>query len=144
MTCEQVLLAIDAYLDEEVTPLEALTVEDHLRECDACRRVVETQASLHALLAADALQDEPPARLRPRIISLITAEASRPGSSLTMRGAPGAGSRTDFAGRWWFRPWRGRERGSSGSGCPPWHNAALATSSTAARDVTRRSSLSHA
>ena len=68
MTCGEVRGAIDAYLDDELGVLEALRVQSHVRRCDACRNVLDAEATLHALLAADALQDDVPERLRERIV----------------------------------------------------------------------------
>jgi predicted anti-sigma-YlaC factor YlaD len=67
MRCEEVRAAIGAYLDEELSVLEILRVDEHLEHCDVCRQVRDSEADLHALLAADAVLDAPPARLRERV-----------------------------------------------------------------------------
>jgi mycothiol system anti-sigma-R factor len=67
MTCQEALASLDPYLDEELSMLEILRVEHHLEQCDACRQVRDSEANLHALLAADAVCDAPPAGLRERI-----------------------------------------------------------------------------
>ena len=77
MTCRDLLLAIDAYLDEELGAREARAVQQHVEHCAACRRAVESEATLHALLAADAVRDAPPARLRHRILSQVGADEPR-------------------------------------------------------------------
>jgi mycothiol system anti-sigma-R factor len=77
MTCREVLLAIDAYLDEELGVLETRGVQEHLDHCEACRRVVESEATLHALLAADAVRDAPPGGLRNRILEQARAGEPR-------------------------------------------------------------------
>ena len=77
MTCREVLLAIDAYLDEELGVLETRAVQEHVEHCRACRRVVDSEATLHALLAADAVRDAPSARLRNRILGQVGAGEAR-------------------------------------------------------------------
>jgi anti-sigma factor RsiW len=67
MTCAEARAAIDAYLDDELGVLEVLRVQTHARRCDGCRQVMDSEATLHALLAADVLHDEAPERLRERI-----------------------------------------------------------------------------
>ena len=71
MRCEEVRAAIGAYLDEELSVLEILRVDEHLEHCEACRQVRNSEADLHALLAADAVLDAPPARLRENILASV-------------------------------------------------------------------------
>jgi anti-sigma factor RsiW len=82
MTCVEARGAIDAYLDDELGVLEALRVQGHLLRCAGCRQVVDSEATLHALLAADILHDEPPERLRERIRqqceTFVSAESPAP------------------------------------------------------------------
>jgi anti-sigma factor RsiW len=82
MTCAEARGAIDAYLDDELGVLEALRVQGHLRRCAGCRQVMDSEATLHALLEADVLHDEPPERLRQRIrqqcAALVSAEPRVP------------------------------------------------------------------
>lgn len=96
MTCREVLLAIDAYLDEELGVLETRGVQEHLEHCETCRRAVESEGILHALLAADAVCDAPPARLRNRILGQVGAGRPR----RRFRGAwrPGPALRLILAG----------------------------------------------
>jgi anti-sigma factor RsiW len=75
MTCRHVQRALEAYLDEELTVLEALAIDDHLGECARCRQAMEAAATLHCLFAADVMQDEPPPGLRSRILGRVHAEA---------------------------------------------------------------------
>lgn len=77
MTCQEVRSALDLYLDDELTALEASRVQEHLDRCDGCRKTMETEASLHALLTADAVRDEAPARLRGRILKLVAKESPK-------------------------------------------------------------------
>jgi anti-sigma factor RsiW len=85
MTCQEVWRAIDPYLDDELTVLEVLRVQGHLLGCRACRRVLNSESHLHALLAADALQDEPPAALRERIRQQVLTASPGPRESRVTR-----------------------------------------------------------
>ncbi len=71
MTCPDTLGALDAYLDNELSVMDILRVQGHLLRCDRCRAVAESEGVLHSLLAADAVQDEPSAQLRERILQQI-------------------------------------------------------------------------
>ena len=75
MTCHDTLTALDAYLDDELTVLEALRVQQHLTRCVSCRRAAETEGALHGLLAAEAMHEAPPAALEERILREVRAEA---------------------------------------------------------------------
>ncbi len=76
MTCRGFAAALDPYLDDELSVLEVLRVQAHLRSCDRCRARMESEATLHALLAADAIQDQPPPALRDRILQSVSTVAS--------------------------------------------------------------------
>jgi anti-sigma factor RsiW len=64
-------------------------VQEHVEHCEACRRAVESEATLHALLAADAVRDAPPAGLRNRILGQVGAGAPRRRSWGAWRPSPG-------------------------------------------------------
>jgi anti-sigma factor RsiW len=80
MTCPELLQAIDPYLDDELSVLEVLRVQAHLLRCDPCRTAMGSEARLHALLEADALQDQPSPALRDQILQRL-ATVSPPRSS---------------------------------------------------------------
>jgi mycothiol system anti-sigma-R factor len=82
MTCQEVRSALNLYLDDELTALEASRVQEHLDLCGGCRETMETEASLHGLLAADAVGDEAPARLRERILEQVAKESPKRGAWL--------------------------------------------------------------
>jgi mycothiol system anti-sigma-R factor len=71
MACDEFLAAIDAYLDEELSIVDILRMHGHLLSCECCYRVMESEATLHSLLAEDAASDQPPGSLRERIIQRI-------------------------------------------------------------------------
>ena len=77
MRCHEVRLAADAYLDAELGVIDTRAVQEHLEGCEACRATIESEATLHALLAADALREAPPARLRERILAHVGASMPR-------------------------------------------------------------------
>ncbi len=87
MTCQGLVRAIDPYLDDELSVLEVLRVQGHLLFCDPCRTVLESEAQLHALLAADAVQDQPSPALRERIlwrVSGMVSPSARPRGRLAL------------------------------------------------------------
>ena len=81
MRCPDVRRTLDAYLDEELTPLEVSRVQGHLDDCEECRAAVACDASLHEALTADALTDAPPDALRQRILDRVRLEAGVTGAT---------------------------------------------------------------
>ena len=75
MICDEFLGAIDPYLDGELSVIDVLRMHRHLRQCERCRRVMTSEAALHALLSAEAAQDEPGASLREQVLQRVRAEA---------------------------------------------------------------------
>jgi mycothiol system anti-sigma-R factor len=80
VTCHDALTAMDAYLDDELTVLEALRVQQHLGRCASCRQAAESEAALHSLVAAEAMQEAPPTTLQERILQSIRAETGAQGT----------------------------------------------------------------
>lgn len=76
MTCDDVRPIVQIYLDNEVGALDARRVEEHLRDCDACRAEVEyfhrQDALLREAIAADPAPDAD--MLRQRIRRHIAAQ----------------------------------------------------------------------
>jgi anti-sigma factor RsiW len=79
MTCQECAHALDPYLDDELSVLEVLRVHGHVLFCDHCRTTLESESQLHALLAADAVQDQALPVLRQRILEHISAASPAPG-----------------------------------------------------------------
>lgn len=73
MTCQELLRAIDAYLDGELSVMETLRMQGHLIFCEPCRKLVESEALLHSLVSTDAIRDQAPAQLRERILQRVAA-----------------------------------------------------------------------
>ena len=75
MICHDFLRAIDAYLDDELSVMQALQMNGHLRFCEPCRKVMESESKLHALLSDAETRDEPaPSSLRERILQKVISE----------------------------------------------------------------------
>jgi anti-sigma factor RsiW len=87
-------LTLSCFVDDALEPAEQARVEEHLRHCDQCRRVV---ADLREIGRAAGGLDQmaPPAHLWPRIRAAIERESA--GTSKTAQAA--AGSRP-MTGRW--------------------------------------------
>jgi len=98
MTCQEFAAALDPYLDDELPVMEVLRVQGHLHSCDHCRTMMGVEAALHSLLAADAIQDQPPPALRDRIVQRISAAgASLSASARRRRVVPAAALRAPIA-----------------------------------------------
>lgn len=52
MMCEAARMLLDAYLDNQLSPLQRGKVDEHLRECRACARIVDENRGYHACLEA--------------------------------------------------------------------------------------------
>ncbi len=86
MTCPELLRAIDPYLDDELSVLEVLRVQAHLLRCDPCRAAMDSEARLHSLLEADAMQDQPSPALREQILQRLATVPPGPSSPERRRG----------------------------------------------------------
>jgi mycothiol system anti-sigma-R factor len=91
MTCNELVRAIDAYLDDELSVMDILRLHGHLLSCGHCHRVMGSEAALHSLLAEEAARDRPPGALRERIIQRVAAEEQigRSGTGWEARPRPG-------------------------------------------------------
>ena len=84
MTCQELAVHIDAFLDDELFVMENLRVQAHLVFCQECRKIVESEAKLRNLIEADAVAERAPAQLRERILRSI-GERPSPGRSRALR-----------------------------------------------------------
>lgn len=75
MECKAALEAMDAYLDGELPPAEAHTVEAHIAGCAACRAAYDGARRLSATIRAGAARHTAPDALARRIGAAV---ASRP------------------------------------------------------------------
>ncbi len=87
MTCQELMLVIDAFVDDELSVMENLRVQAHLVFCHACRGTVESEVRLRGLIEADARAEVTPPHLRDRILRLADEQAP-PGPSPGGRRAP--------------------------------------------------------
>jgi len=76
MKCGEFLRAIHLCLDDELSIMRRLQMRRHVTWCKPCRRIMDSEAGLTSLLAADALEDSAPAGLRARILEQISEEGS--------------------------------------------------------------------
>src|SRR5437667_10069299 len=74
MICDEYLSAIDPYLDVELPVIDAVRMHRHLVGCERCRRVMNSEAALHARLSAEETQDQPGPSLRDQILQRVSAE----------------------------------------------------------------------
>jgi anti-sigma factor RsiW len=71
MNCEEATKLMDAYLDGELDPITSQTIEQHLRECDACDQAYKTHGSLIRAIGNATPYYKAPAELRERIQSSL-------------------------------------------------------------------------
>ncbi len=74
MTCDEFLSAIDPYLDSELSVFDVVRMHRHLVGCERCRRVMNSEVAMHALLSAEETQDQPGPSLRDQILQRVSAE----------------------------------------------------------------------
>ncbi len=72
--CEQTRQWLDAYLDNELDPVNTLKIEQHLLACAACLQAYEEQRALGQVTRA-VPRYPAPAGLRERILSALRAES---------------------------------------------------------------------
>lgn len=83
---------LPAYVDQELSVVDALAVERHLETCLACRREIEEQRSASTRTRAGASYFDTPPALRSRILAELPAKRS-PRASLAIPGS------------WWQQSW---------------------------------------
>jgi len=74
MICDEFLSAIDPYLDSELSVFDVVRMHRHLVGCERCRRVMNSEVALHALLSAEGAQDQPAASLREQVLQQVSTE----------------------------------------------------------------------
>ena len=74
MICDEYLSAIDPYLDSELSVFDVVRMHRHLVGCERCRRVMNSEVAMHALLSAEETQDQPGPSLRDQILQRVSAE----------------------------------------------------------------------
>src|SRR5215831_5067806 len=78
MNCPDVRNLVHASLDGELDLVRQMEIDDHLRQCDACQTIYESQRALRSTLKADGLYFAAPADLERRIRAVVrTAAAPR-------------------------------------------------------------------
>lgn len=78
MLCETCQTALDARLDGELPPEEALEIDRHLATCPACARQFATLAETHRLISENTMRYAAPDVLKARIRSAVARAASTP------------------------------------------------------------------
>jgi len=94
MTCDQVRQLLSAYLDRELDLRTSLTVDEHLRGCEACALQFESLRRLQRSIGPE-LAFAPPAGLERRVRAALRREVTAPRrrfvlSTLTAAAALGA------------------------------------------------------
>ena len=69
MPCELPRIHLHAYLDGELDAAGAASFERHLQSCPECESALNSEQSLHQMLASAQLYERAPSQLRQRILS---------------------------------------------------------------------------
>ncbi|HSC47423.1 MAG TPA: anti-sigma factor [Gammaproteobacteria bacterium] len=82
MNCTELRALLHGYVDGELDLVKSLEVEEHLRTCAACARLVANQQKLKAAFAQDGLRYAPDAGLQWRVMSALKKEQRKePGAA---------------------------------------------------------------
>jgi anti-sigma factor RsiW len=90
--CEQTRQLASAYLDNELSATESLTLERHLQECAECAGEVSALAALSSQIKAHARYHAAPPALLDKVQAAIAPAASRP--------SPASFSKSGFFSAW--------------------------------------------
>lgn len=87
MNCDRVRLLLNGYIDGELDLVNALDMEEHLRNCSACSRQMDALTALHAATSSKSLYYPAPAQLEKKIrVALRKAEpAAEPAQMIFSR-----------------------------------------------------------
>ena len=75
MDCVRFSKLLAAFADSELETRETLEVQEHLDQCETCRRKVVTQQNFQTLLSSPHLKEEAPAHLAQRIQQSLIQES---------------------------------------------------------------------
>lgn len=82
MNCTELRALLHGYVDGELDLVKSLEVEEHLRACAACARLVANQQHLKAAFAQEGLRLVPDAGLQWRVMSALKKEQGKaPGAA---------------------------------------------------------------
>jgi mycothiol system anti-sigma-R factor len=73
--CDQVLVEIELYLDQELASPQCREIEEHLAGCGPCLQRKEFKESIRVLIARKCGSASPPEELLERIRNLLASEA---------------------------------------------------------------------
>lgn len=76
MNCDESRIYLAAYLDDELDVADCLRVQQHLAQCDGCRRLQAEQAALRSAVRDPGLYAEPSADLARRVQSAVRRAAA--------------------------------------------------------------------
>jgi anti-sigma factor RsiW len=79
MNCSDVRSLVHAHLDGELDLVRQLEIDDHLRQCEACQAIYESQRAIRSALRTDGLYFTAPVSLQRKVRAAVrsTAEPSR-------------------------------------------------------------------
>jgi anti-sigma factor RsiW len=79
MNCQRCQSFLDAYLDNELDPSEAIGIQGHIDVCDACRDLLCSRQDVQALVRSEELRCSAPKALRNQIEQIVMLPRARVG-----------------------------------------------------------------
>lgn len=78
MTCGEIDLLIDGYLNGEIDAGTSIEIEEHISHCERCSRVQENYLTLRSVFQSEVMYHTAPARLNRRIRRAVQKETLPP------------------------------------------------------------------
>lgn len=70
-TCQELLLGLSAYIDNEASELICQEIERHLEECENCRIMLDTMRKTISLYQANDSVDQMPSEIEERLLKTL-------------------------------------------------------------------------
>ncbi len=83
MDCKEILALLPAYVDQELSVLESIEIDNHLQGCPACQGELASQSALRAELKKHASYFRAPSQLESRIREALPLKNAHPVQSKT-------------------------------------------------------------
>ncbi|MBE3518945.1 MAG: DUF4349 domain-containing protein [Firmicutes bacterium] len=105
MRCDDIIGLLSCYIDGEVSPVERAAVEEHVRECESCRKLLDEMANIRRAFAELVDADVPPDLHEGIMMRIRGARTGVQSADRREIPAGGAGPGRTFPVRWfgWVR-----------------------------------------
>jgi anti-sigma factor RsiW len=79
MNCSEVRSLLHAHLDGELDLMRQVEIDDHLRQCEACQAIYESQRAISSALKTDGLYFTAPVSLQRKVRAAVRSTVEPPG-----------------------------------------------------------------